>query len=318
MLAEVKKSLDVADFFQQHQGTYSYDQLPTVASYREQFTALVIRYRCNEDNLVHRLQLMFETPQQFNVVWEYLKRIRCPLQCLPAAQSKGSPNTSYPPPGIETVHPRQVVSRTFSALQRDDDSVADALPPRREPPVPRPTSVPASTTLKLPALPKPTLASDLQDHPRSATTSSNRKSSPSIVARDVLPVHETARRSTRLAASESESRPRPKRHMTANASKIMRASTPYRHDSDSLVNTAEATTSTVTPKEPSLTEFLAANEENLAKYAAQSYETRSQALNELVLEELDNPYFQILCEDVEACWRRFGLDLGKTFSTIRI
>lgn len=49
------------------------------------------------------------------------------------------------------------------------------------------------------------------------------------------------------------------------------------------------------------------NADALAAYAMQSPEGRQAALNEFVFEQLENPNFLTLLEDMETCWARVGL-----------
>ena len=48
---------------------------------------------------------------------------------------------------------------------------------------------------------------------------------------------------------------------------------------------------------------------SLEQYAGQSCEDRLAALDDFMVENLENPAFTTLCEDVENCWRRFALGL---------
>lgn len=47
----------------------------------------------------------------------------------------------------------------------------------------------------------------------------------------------------------------------------------------------------------------------LEEYATQSLQDRQSALDEFMVENLENPAFTKLCEDVENCWRRMALGL---------
>lgn len=47
----------------------------------------------------------------------------------------------------------------------------------------------------------------------------------------------------------------------------------------------------------------------LAKYADQSLADRQAALDEFMVQNLENPAFTKLCQDVENCWRRIALGL---------
>lgn len=50
-------------------------------------------------------------------------------------------------------------------------------------------------------------------------------------------------------------------------------------------------------------------EVSLEEYATQSLQDRQAALDEFMVENLENPAFTKLCEDVENCWRRMALGL---------
>ena len=50
-------------------------------------------------------------------------------------------------------------------------------------------------------------------------------------------------------------------------------------------------------------------ETSLEEYATQSLQDRQAALEEFMIENLENPAFIKLCEDVENCWRRIALGL---------
>ena len=52
----------------------------------------------------------------------------------------------------------------------------------------------------------------------------------------------------------------------------------------------------------------AGRRENLAQYAAQAYDSRNEALVTLIAQFLEDENFKTLCEDVEACWQRIGLE----------
>nr|POF17878.1 hypothetical protein CFP56_13290 [Quercus suber] len=52
-----------------------------------------------------------------------------------------------------------------------------------------------------------------------------------------------------------------------------------------------------------------ATQSDLESYAAQSLEDRHAALDEFMVQSLENPAFTTLCEDVESCWRRIALGL---------
>lgn len=49
--------------------------------------------------------------------------------------------------------------------------------------------------------------------------------------------------------------------------------------------------------------------DSLAEYEGQSAEDRAAALDEFMCDNLDNPVFATLCEDVQNCWRRMALGL---------
>jgi hypothetical protein len=48
---------------------------------------------------------------------------------------------------------------------------------------------------------------------------------------------------------------------------------------------------------------------SLEEYAAQDGKTRQTALEQFMMDNLQNPSFTTLCEDVESCWRRIALGL---------
>ena len=52
-----------------------------------------------------------------------------------------------------------------------------------------------------------------------------------------------------------------------------------------------------------------AQEVSLGEYAVQSLQDRQAALDTFMMENLENPAFTKLCEDVEGCWRRIALGL---------
>lgn len=47
----------------------------------------------------------------------------------------------------------------------------------------------------------------------------------------------------------------------------------------------------------------------LAAYAARGEDRRLAVLDKFICDNLRNPEFVTLCEDVEACWRRIGLGM---------
>lgn len=49
--------------------------------------------------------------------------------------------------------------------------------------------------------------------------------------------------------------------------------------------------------------------DSLKLYAEQSLEDRQTALDEFMVENIENPNFMVLCKDVENCWRRIALGL---------
>lgn len=51
------------------------------------------------------------------------------------------------------------------------------------------------------------------------------------------------------------------------------------------------------------------NEVSIEEYATQSLQDRQAALDEFMVQNLENPAFTKLCEDVENCWRRIALGL---------
>lgn len=59
----------------------------------------------------------------------------------------------------------------------------------------------------------------------------------------------------------------------------------------------------VSPAEGSLTEL------SLEEYAAQNKSDREETLAQFMIENLENPAFTTLCEDVENCWQRIALGL---------
>ncbi|KAF2098186.1 hypothetical protein NA57DRAFT_57352 [Rhizodiscina lignyota] len=191
-----------------------------------------------------------------------------------------------------------------------DDPFADMIPPPRELPFSRPgsnkTTRPSSSSLDLPPLPKPKLVGDKSErswlHDMSAQ----------------IPLQDTNK-----AKMQHVSKKRPaagkgkaesKRPVTASSSSLasdhVLTDVPQRSSSLTL---AESWQERPTPV-AKLTELLQASEsssdckENLALYAAQPYDLRAETLESLIAQVLEDENFKTLCEDVEGCWKRIGLE----------
>lgn len=306
LIAKVQKSIHMVEGYRQAQMSYDVGKLPTIAIYKRETFSILFRYRCDYDIFNQRIAMTFISPQDFDRALEHLQRIKCPLTS--ALQGSNASTTSHAPSEEEAIQP----SKKESVVQHENNQVSThGIPPPRQMPVSRPSSSRASgpTTSDLPPPTKSTLVRESQD------LSAARLVYPAVQSREeAVPMeHEMTSRPKRPAASEDESLQVPERPSTAPAShgskRAVRQSTPYPRNEDSVVNPADTLPDLASSSRVSMTELLEGNKENLGHYAEQPYDIRREALEQLVLDQLRDPSFRFLCEDVEGCWIRFGLDL---------
>lgn len=203
----------------------------------------------------------------------------------------------------------------------DDGTLKSIVPPRRELPFSRPGSRregrPPSSLLHLPSLPTPTLVTETSS-PTRPETAPVTSASAKHMKKPTTANHEAAKPQKRPATAGSMPAP----PVALHASTKIAASKASQTDIKSMPAQVASTVSlpvaskhaqsseTADGQSPeSIIDLLAVDKENLVRYAAQPYATRANALEELILEQLKDPHFPTLCEDVEGCWRRFGLEL---------
>ena len=201
---------------------------------------------------------------------------------------------------------------------------------------------PSTSALTLPPLPKPTPARDGSISPIRPKTASPTKnavtSRPTTVSplKRSLAAQEDQPSPTRAAPPSARvGSPDPPPRKTSRMDELLYGRKPLAERSTNvrvprLNSLADAPHETVSPPATAQRSPMRANagddhtvgaytalrsptrhpqEVSLQEYAGQSREDRQAALDEFMIENLENPGFTKLCEDVENCWRRIVLGL---------
>lgn len=238
--------------------------------------------------------------------------------------SPGAHGFPQPGPPVPTYIPQHRPSTApLEALEQD---LSAMIPPRRELPFSRPSSLKGRRTsfaLDLPPLPKPKMRgqttpkeSSLQREPAVKTKNNEAPDAPqkrpassdpkASIKQDVKPPAKRRAKSTKSKANEVPQIP----------SSVTLCSSPPKKSEENTITGAVAPQQQQQP--PSVLgvlnllsaahERLDATTESLARYVTQPRQVREHAVEALVLQLLQDENYCALVEDIEGCWRRIGLE----------
>jgi hypothetical protein len=233
-----------------------------------------------------------------------------------------SAESSLPPrrelPFARTSVPRSAGSDSVRPSSRPSSVMMGPPPlPARVASLRPPSSRSANPEVELPPLPKPTVISSAQQPPswmqQPPRTPNQDQNTPPSAQPNMFEDQENQPPSSPSSNSSPLSYKRASTGMPPSTSPLSSldngAQNRRRTESSSQVSTpltSDTAHHTHTLGEQSSIQAAPANG-NLAAYAAQPAEVRRAALNEFLFQQLEDPSFLALVEDMEACWARAGM-----------